>query len=378
MIIEQRQWTEESAWKTIVAAKFEKPPQLVLVFGGRKKVEKADAYKDIKSFYPSSDIIMCSTAGEILGITVTDNSIAVTAVYFEKTNLEFSQATLDDINNSYNVGALIASSITQKDLVHAMVFSDGLKVNGSQLVSGLTSALNDDVTVTGGLVGDGPDFKKTVVGLNQVPDQNRIVLVGFYGKSLKVGYGSMGGWDSFGDELIITKSKANVLFELDKQPALDLYKELLGDKAKELPSSGLLFPMNLKIKNNRGKVVDVVRTLLAVDEKKKSMTFAGNMPTGVRVQLMKANFDQLIDGAKGAAKMSGNNHELAVLISCVGRKFVLKEKVADEVEAVYNSFNKDILTTGFYSYGEICPVTVTERQCELHNQTMTITTFRET
>ncbi|MEK7164685.1 MAG: FIST C-terminal domain-containing protein, partial [Patescibacteria group bacterium] len=171
-------------------------------------------------------------------------------------------------------------------------------------------------------------------------------------------------------------------FELDDKPALSLYKEYLGDLAKDLPGSGLLFPLSLKVKTDAGTEVEVVRTILAVDEVAQSITFAGDMPQGVVARFMKANFDRLVDGASGAASMSleslgSGQAELAILISCVGRKLVLKERVEDEIEAVQEKIGTQAAITGFYSYGEICPTAPTERQCQLHNQTMTITTFRE-
>jgi hypothetical protein len=228
-------------------------------------------------------------------------------------------------------------------------------------------------------VGDGAEFKHTVAGLDEAPKEKNIILIGFYGTSLKVGYGSLGGWDTFGPDRTITRSAGNVLYELDGLPALDIYKEYLGELAAELPGSGLLFPMRLHLDTKTGEA-EVVRTLLAVDEKEKSMTFAGDMPQGVVSTLMKANFDRLIDGAYGAATMSaeGSAHpQLAILISCVGRKLVLKSRVEEETEAVQSVLGEGTVMAGFYSYGEICPIAPTEKQCRLHNQTMTITTFSE-
>ncbi|HYC79758.1 MAG TPA: FIST C-terminal domain-containing protein, partial [Candidatus Binatia bacterium] len=261
-----------------------------------------------------------------------------------------------------------------------MVFSDGLRVNGTALVRGLNEKLPPNVSVTGGLVGDGAGFKKTVLGLNETPQEGRIILIGFYGNSLKIGYGSLGGWDAFGVERIITRSKGNVLYELDGQPALKLYKDYLGSKAQGLPSTGLLFPLRLRPKDS--KDTEVVRTILGIDEKDQSMTFAGDMPEGATVALMKANFERLIDGASGAGNMSieqlgKQEPELAILISCIGRKLVLKERVDEEIDAVRSAIGHGAATTGFYSYGELCPTAASEKQCQLHNQTMTITTFRE-
>ncbi len=381
MQIEQRAWTKDTGWKIQKSMDNELVPQLILVFGSRKEIEAKKTFEELSEFYPKGDIIMASTAGEILGTHVTDDSLSVTAVHFEKTKIKTGSASINNSSQSHTRGEELAASIPHKDLAHVMVFSEGLKVNGTALVEGLINKLPKDVAITGGLVGDAADFKKTVVGLNKQPKSGEIVIVGFYGKSIQVGYGSLGGWDPFGPERIVTKSKDNVLLELDDKPALDLYKKYLGDKAEGLPGTGLLFPLKLTLPKGAGSE-DVVRTLLAVNEKKHSMTFAGDIPEGVKAQLMKANFERLIDGAEGAATMSasGSNMkqaELALLISCVGRKLVLKDKVEEEVEAVQSELGKDVTLAGFYSYGEISPVAPTEKQCRLHNQTMTITTFRE-
>lgn len=380
MKIEQKFWTKETGWQDVSLEKLSEKPQLVLVFGGRALMENERYFKEIKSLYPKSHIIECSTAGEILDTKVRDNSIALAAIFFEKTKVKFAETDIINTDDSLAAGKRLADILPKKGLVHAMVFSDGLQVNGTGLVNGLNDNLPPMVSVTGGLVGDGTDFKRTVVGLDNVAMKSKIVLVGFYETALKIGYGSLGGWDTFGVERLITKSKGNILYELDDKPALALYKTYLGDKAKDLPSTGLLFPLRLRI--NEDKSTEVVRTILGIDEKNQSMTFAGDMPQGGQVALMKANFERLIDGASRAGSMSieplgSAAPQLAILISCIGRKLVLKERVEEEVEAVREVIGQQAAMIGFYSYGELCPNAPTEKQCRLHNQTMTITTFRE-
>jgi hypothetical protein len=382
MKIEQKKWTSENRWKTLSSSSFTEPPELVLVFGGNASLKDSARFDEIRSWYPQSHIISASTAGEIIGTEVSDDTLVLTAIKFEKTSVQFAEATITNAEESEEVGKKLASMLPKEGLVHAMIFSDGLFVNGTTLVKGLLSELPEDVSVTGGLVGDGSRFTETLVGLDTMPEQKRLVCVGFYGSSIKIGYGSLGGWDSFGISRTITKAKGNVLYELDDKPALALYKEYLGDLATDLPASGLLFPLSLKIKTDTGGEVEVVRTILAVDEKAQSMTFAGDMPEGIVARFMKANFDRLVDGASGAASMSieslgEGKAELAILVSCIGRKLVLKERVEDEIEAVRGKIGSQAAIIGFYSYGEISPTTPTERQCQLHNQTMTITTFRE-
>lgn len=383
MKIEQRRFSVANGWKVLTDRPLVEKPQLVLVFGQTALVKDRTHFEEIKTFYPDAHILICSSAGEILGTEVSDDTLAVTAIFWQKTTLKFAEASISEPDRSEMAGQELAKQLPADNLVHVMVFSDGLKVNGTALVSGLVNHLPESVSATGGLVGDGSRFKETYVGLDRPPAQGQVVAIGFYGQDLKVGYGSLGGWDTFGPERLITKSKGNVLFQLDNQPALALYKEYLGAQAKDLPSSGLLFPLSLRLPGNSGGgEVEVVRTILSVKEEDQSLTFAGDMPEGVPAKLMKANFDRLIDGASGAAGMSteslgASRAELAILISCIGRKLVLGDRTEEELEAAQAVIGHQAILTGFYSYGELCPVAATEKQCQLHNQTMTITTFRE-
>lgn len=378
MKIEQKLWTEAEGWEYTSTGRLDAPPQLVLAFGARKLMEDPKMYQQMRNFYPGAYLLSCSTAGEILDTNVRDNSISLTAVHFDKTVIRFSVTNIDNADDSLHVGKRLAEFLPVEGLVHAMVFSDGLNVNGTALVKGINDNLPSNVSVTGGLVGDGADFKKTVVGFDSPGESNKVVLLGFYSPNLKVGFGSLGGWEAFGDQRTITKSKGNVLFELDGKPALSVYKEYLGDQASGLPSTGLLFPLRLETSEHD----EVVRTILGVDEAAQSMTFAGDMPEGVKAHFMRADFEKLVNGATGASSQSLDRLErmqphLAILVSCIGRKLVLKERTSDEVKAVRAVIGDQAAIAGFYSYGELCPTAAKEKQCLLHNQTMTITTFRE-
>jgi len=388
MKIDQRKWTQTLGWAPAPAASFAKSAQLVLVFGATAVLRQRQLTAEIRKDYPAAHIFGCSTAGEIHGTQVSDDSLAVTAVHFEHTEIRSVQINLSETSDSFQAGELIARKLpgsirdeasgAEEKLAHVLVLSDGLKVNGSDLVAGLIRHLPGGITVTGGLAGDGARFAETLVFQDEAAETDTIATLGLYGSRLKVGFGSLGGWDSFGPERLITKSKANVLYELDGRSALSLYKQYLGEHAKGLPATGLLFPLSIRTESGE---TPVVRTILSVDEAAQSMTFAGDVPEGACARLMKANFDRLIDGATGAARTSyqaldSGAAELAILISCVGRKLVLKQRIEEEVEAVREVLGAGVALTGFYSYGEISPFTPGAR-CELHNQTMTITALSE-
>ncbi len=377
MIIEQKHWSN-SEWKETLSSSKDVDANLVLVFGGRHQLSDGRRFEEIKEQYPNANILVGSTSGEILDTEVHDDTLVLTAIQFEKTTIEVAKLTQSEIDDSFSGGEVLAKRLLKEGLRHIFVLSDGLKVNGSELVKGFESALPSTVSVTGGLAGDAARFEQTLVGLNGVPEEGSIAAIGFYGNDLKIGHGSQGGWDPFGPERKVTKSKNNVLYEIDGQSALELYKMYLGDKADGLPGTGLLFPLSIREEEGGASVV---RTLLAIDEEAQSMTFAGDIAEGATAQLMKANFDKLIDASVDAAESSselldGSNAELAILVSCVGRKLVLGQRIEEEVEEVREVLGNGPAITGFYSYGEVSPI-VKSMNCELHNQTMTITTFSE-
>lgn len=378
MKVDQKTWTAAEGWRETAPGGAGPGAQLVLLFGATARLGSPAALRQIREWYPEALLVGCSTAGEICGTEVCDDSLVVTAVRFVSTRVHLAQVPVSSMEESYAAGVALAEAVRRPGLTQVLVLSDGLKVNGTELVRGLRANLPDSVGLTGGLAGDGPHFQHTVVCANGAPVAGQIAAVGFCGEQLHVGYGSLGGWDAFGPERRITRSRRNVLYELDGRSALALYKEYLGPHAAGLPASALRFPLALR-GEEEGRVL--VRTVLSIDEREQSMTFAGDMPEGAYARLMKANFDRLIDGAAGAARaglerLGSFQPELAVLISCVGRKLVLQQRVEEEVECVREVLGTKPVLTGFYSYGEICPSGSVTR-CELHNQTMTITAFSE-
>lgn len=379
MRIEQKRWTEAGGWTVTRAPGDSMPPaQLVLFFGAREALIRPAVLDTLRRDYPGAQLMGCSTAGEICETTVLDGSIVATAIQFDSTRVRSACHSLAAEGDSRSVGERLASDLLGDGLVHVFVLAEGLQVNGSDLVEGMRRGLPADVGVTGGLAGDGARFERTMVSYGDQLVEGAVAAVGFYGDRLRVGYGSLGGWDSFGPDRLITRAEANVLYELDGESALELYKTYLGPHAAELPASGLLFPLSLRGENGDQRVV---RTILGVDERAGSLTFAGDIPQGGYAQLMKANVDRLIDGAHGAAtacyeRVGSATPDLAILISCVGRKLVLQMRTEEEVESVRDVLGEATVLSGFYSYGEIAPFAVSGK-CELHNQTMTITTFAE-
>jgi hypothetical protein len=374
----QYKWSQSDGWKPDLPTSEVERQGVVFVFGARPLIQAGEIVDELRRRFKGAAILGCSTSGEIVGDEVVDDTVVATAVTFDHTRLRTADAKITEAKSSYEVGEELARQLNDTSLRHVFVVSDGLNVNGSDLARGLASGVAEGVSITGGLSGDSTNFAETWVISPDTAGPQRVAAVGLYGDHLRVGYASMGGWKPFGTLRTITRAEGNVLYELDGQSALDLYKAYLGDHAAQLPASGLLFPIVVTAaQGGEG----VVRTVLSVDEEEKSMTFAGDIPQGGTAQLMKTNVDDLVDGATAAAESSlsglgDTRPDLALLVSCVGRKLVMKQRIEEEVEAIRDVFGADTKIAGFYSYGELCPFRA-GGDCRLHNQTMTITAFAE-
>ena len=350
---------------------------LVLVFGSVKRFSEGKLPGFLKSRYPSAQLVGCTTSGEISAAGVFDDSIQITAIQWEKTIQRVAQTKMSGMLNSFEAAASLAKQLKADTLRTVLVISDGLNVNGSELLKGFQSVLGN-IPIVGGLAGDGGAFVKTLQLYNDTISDNQVIAVGLYGSALITSSGALGGWKPYGPPRKVTKSEKNVVYEMDDKPALPLYRMYIGEAfSRGLPGTGLKFPLAVIEEGKRD--VEKIRTLLAIDSKANSLTFAGNVEVGETVRLCQTNHDRLVEGAGNAAHlvMEGlsasktNQAGLALLVSCVGRKGVMAENVGDEVKLVQQILGSQTSVTGFYSYGELAPRPNTTDSV-LHNQTMTI------
>ena len=375
----QLSWSATHGWRAPGANYAD--ADLVLYFGLRSALADGARYQELRAMFADAHVVGCSTGGQIRNDDV-DDEIAAVALRFDRTRIALACAAVPTPSHSRACGEAIGRRLAADDLAGIFVLSDGLNVNGSELVAGVTGVIGPKIPLTGGLAGDGAKFEETLVGADGAPQRGQVAAVGFYGPSIRIGHGSAGGWDEFGPRRRITRSTGNVLYELDGRPALDLYERYLGEEdARGLPGTALLFP--LLIRDPVQPDQDVVRTVLAIDRTARSMTFAGDIPDGWVAQLMRGNFDRLAAGAAVAARQARSGlgsardqNGLAVLVSCIGRRLLMGQRIMDEVEAAGAELGSKIPHLGFYSYGEISPHGAAG-VCQLHNQTMTVTAFTE-
>ncbi len=364
---------QNNIWDKELDTTLDSKNSLIICFGSSDFNKVENGLKEITNKFKQSIIIGCSTSGEIYQDRLYDGVLSVVIIKFDKTKLKLNISKIDDMDKSYEIGSNIANDLYNENLKSVFILCDGLNVNGTRLTKGISKIFEDKVIVTGGLAGDGEKFHKTWLIVDDKAQTNYITCVGFYGDDINIAYGSQGGWKEFGKERITTKAHNNILYELDGEPALEVYKRYLGDEANDLPASGLLYPLEIIEENSK----DIkVRAILSIDEKTQSIGFAADIPQNTKVKFMRASFNQLIDGAKRSAHdISFDDYKgqdaVNIAVSCAGRRIVLGQKTEDELEAVFDNFGQNVKQIGFYSYGEISPLS--NGICDFQNQTMTLT-----
>jgi len=354
-----------------------KGADIVFTFGDREAFIDPVPYNKLKELYPDAHIVGCTSSGNILGDKLSEAPMVASAVSFDSGHVAVSVENFSKDDDQIAISNKLISKLPKDGLKHVFILSDGLNINGSSLALGANEALEHKVPITGGLAGDDIDFEHTLVIGDDVARHHRIVAVGFYGESLHVTNGCYGGWQEFGIHRKITKSKDNIVYEVDGEPALVLYKKYLGEYAEIISDSRLHFSFGIKENED---AIPVVRSVVAINEESQSLTFAGNVPEGSLARLMKTDVDGLIDGAEIAAKkVKEDNYKnaLGLVVSCLGRKLVLKQLTDEEIEGVSTVLGDGVSLIGFYSYGELAPMSDEKVSCSLRNQTLTLTIIHE-
>lgn len=352
--------------------------QLLLAFGPVSAPPRS-WFTDCARYWPNARVVYITAGGQIDRGEVLDAEVVVTGLAFKTSRVHVVQrrgaGVIPCEQLAHEIGAELSGD---PQLRHVLVVADGLRVNGAALTRAIVESLPDGVSVSGGLASDGLSFVSTGVGVDAPPTEGTIVAIGLSGPALVIGTGSIGGWEPFGPERLVTRAEGTTVYELDGERALDTYRRYLGKLANELPGSALLFPLAISSPNGGAKLV---RTILGMDDALGSLRFAGDVPQGSKVRLMHATNEALLDGALQAARDAraalGDVKPGAVLcISCVGRRTVLRSRIGEEIDEV-GLVAEGAVVTGFYSNGEIAPPDATDSGALFHNQTMTVTAIGE-
>jgi hypothetical protein len=364
-------WAAGTGWFPELPTPPDDNKVLAIAFGDPSVVDHPDRPMDqLIAAWAGRPLIGCSTGGQLIGDAVRDGTVVVTIMRFAATEVLCAHVDLARSGSARRAGRELAEALAEPGLAAIFVLVDGLSVNGTALTEGIADVL-PDVPVSGGLAADGDRFAHTWTVVDGELAEGHVSAVGFVGDQIEIGFGSIGGWEPFGPDRLVTRSFGNVLYELDGRPASDLYREYLGSDAGPLPAAGWRLPLCVKDLDGR----TVVRSVRDVHESEGSITFVGDIAQGSTAQLMRGSVDGLVHGANVAAKQAATGNEcVAIAISSLGRRALLGERSEDELDAALEALRDDVVLVGFHGYGELAPVDGTN---DVHDQTMTITTLGE-
>jgi len=324
----------------------------------------------ILKFNSNIKIIGTTTDGEIIEGRRLKNNTILSFSIFKNTELTTSFVNLSDIkeknkfNCSFEAGVELAKQLQPTDKTKGVIiFGDGLTLNGEEFLNGFGS-VNNSVLISGGLAGDNANFINTYTFTEQAVLENGVVAVKFDSDILEINNLYLFGWNGIGKDFEITKSKKNVIFEIDNKPILEIYEKYMGEYVlHKLPKIGVEIPFIIERDNMK-----IARAVIG--KNKNKLIFAGNINKGEKVQFGIANISEY---KKEAQKMLEclNKYpvETIFIYSCMARKNSMKIETERELKRVSEYSN----TSGFFTYGEFFSEKQTDGKFKYHlfNETFT-------
>jgi hypothetical protein len=321
------------------------------------------------------NLIGCTTDGEISMTGLSTGAAVLCGVTTDQ--IQFHFACAEGLGeDAQNAGKRLAKQFPS-NVRYAQIFSDGLTGNGCAILRGITSVLGRHVPIAGGTAGDAGAFQKTWQFFKADVVTDAVVGIGFSG-DFAVGTGVSSGWSPIGIAKRVTKACENIVYELNGQPALEVYERFLGKHADKLPSVGVEYPLGLVHESEKTNKQDfhLLRATMSVNRGDGSIAFAGEIPEGCMVRLTCGDHASILEAAEQAAisalsELGGRSPAMAFFYSCMARKIVLGRRTWEEIDRVRLAIGPNLPIVGFYTYGEYCPISVDGPNL-LHNETASV------
>ncbi|MBX2864116.1 MAG: FIST C-terminal domain-containing protein [Leptolyngbyaceae cyanobacterium MAG.088] len=351
---------------------------LVVVFAAHEYCNAPQPLEDLCNAFPKSKIIGCSTPVVVCDGALLEGTISVGVIRFKHTQIRLSYASVKSFEESRSAGQHLGKHLADVDLKGVLIFSDGVTTEATDLVQGLQEMLPPNVTITGGLA-SGHTLDDTWMLCGGELKRFHACAVGFIGTTVELTRATGGGWRLIGKECKATRTSGRTLFELDGEPATDVYQRQVGsDVGFGLRESPTRYPLTIRLPRLE---MQIVRDVNSLDEASGAIELAGDIPEGVIVQVMTTTEDEILDGVDEAIERMRSktilpqNNALAVCVSCAGRRTVLLSKTSKEAALTYDGLGHGIHQIGMYAFGEIS--TTSSGPAQVHNETITIGLIRE-
>lgn len=346
-----------------------------------------DLLQGINEASGARTLIGCTTDGEIRDAGVRTGSAVLGGIRSD--HIDFTVAIAEHIGeDSERAGREIALGLP-RSVRYIQLLSDGLTGNGSAMLRGIASVLGAHIPVSGGTAGDSGRFVRTWQLANGRVLTDAAVAIGFSG-DFRVGTGLGSGWAPIGLAKTVTRAEGNILYELNGEPALEVYERFLGHHAAKLPQVGVEYPLMIAgipaasrdyptihmAGDPDESGLNLLRATMSVNRRDGSITFAGDIAEGATVYLTCGDRDAIQEAAGAAAQIAleglGNARPAMIFCySCMARKIVLGRHTGEELERIRAAVGKPIPMIGFYTYGEYCRARA-DGPSFLHNETATV------
>lgn len=323
----------------------------------------------------TDQIVGCTSAGEISSAGLSMNSAVLAGVVSD--DIDFEIVSVQGLEkNSEAAGRQLADSFSSTPR-YLQIFSDGLTGNGCAIIKGIASVVGDHIPVTGGAAGDNDQFINTLQFGGGRIYTDAVCGIAFYG-DFRLGTGLDSGWAPIGVPKKVTKACGRIVYELNGEPALNVYERFLGNHAHKLPAIGVEYPLGFKKPSSSPNQEDlyILRATMSVDRNARSIKFAGEIPEGAMVNLTCGDNASILEAARTAARQARSaigdvTPKIIFCYSCMARKIVLGSRTEEEIKRVQMELGSQIPLIGFYTYGEFCPAHCAAPNY-LHNETITL------
>ncbi len=337
---------------------------LIQVFSGR--IDKAflqALLRGLVELLPQAHIIGATTDGEIQNKQVSLHETIISFSVFD--NAKLSSGHVIGKESCVNAQKLY------RDVAHyntklMIAFADGIHANGEEILDTFHEA-DPNLIVAGGMAGDNAEFEITYIMHQDQVLSEGIVAVAIESDSLEVNTHYSFDWVPIGSEMLVTKAEGNRVYEINGISAYETYKKYLGTNAAlQLPRIGVEFPL---IMQENG--INIARAIMKTHED-GSLSFAGNLPQGVKVRFGVGNPDLILHhGHENSRLVQEYPVESVFIYSCMARRRFMQENIICELEL----YPKEIPVSGFFTYGEFFSK---DNKNKLLNQSMTILMLSET
>jgi len=317
-----------------------------------------------------------STGGEILFDQQRD-SILTQAGVFVLTDLKPEVFDIHLVKReesttfafAQRLGKQVAQTIDNPNLI---LSTSGLDMDGQEMVNGMQSILGSEVKIFGGMAADDEKFKQTFVFTeSNITDRGALALA-FDRTKVELKGMVTSGWIGLGSEFIVNRSEGNVVYEINQEPALDLYMDYLNVSEEDLPGIGLEYPFLLKKKGSE----DVIRAVMQIDGEKRSLVFAGSVPEGSTISFSTSPGFEIMENTRNRIMdfyQANPKTDLMLLFSCVARHVALGPLISTEIKLA--SLKWKVPLAGFFTFGEFG--SNLGQICGFYNQTFTLALIRD-